>query len=82
MDYKIAAAVIIGVLLAGALSDLIWLKSAFQTSIFLYPREIGAIVGENFAVFIRVSDVSDLFVAPPVGLEPTTHGLTARCSTN
>jgi len=61
MDYKIAVAVIIGVLLAGALSYLIWLKSASQTSIFLYPREIGAIVGGNFAVFIRVSDVSDLY---------------------
>ena len=23
-----------------------------------------------------------MLVAPPVGLEPTTHGLTARCSTN
>jgi len=61
MDYKIAAAVVIGVLLAGTLSYFIWLKSTFQTSIFLYPREIGAIVGGNFAVFIRVSDVSDLY---------------------
>jgi len=62
MNYKIiATAIVIGALLIGTLSYFIWLKFAPETLIFLHPKEVNANVGENFTVFINISDVSDLY---------------------